>query len=144
MPRFASYLVGDGVQAALNRVITGCGRQCVIMPITSNWSGESDLPKERMALDANREGGLQMSSWTRDQELNSVGAAAHARLSIIITHLVIILTNEGTAFLISIDCKRNIRAIVFLFILFNHVFWNLGKCFHRVHLGKSILSHSIA
>jgi MATE family multidrug resistance protein len=131
LPLLAIYVVGDGIQSALNGIIKGCGRQCVIMPIvvfaywvvglplgyylafvqndgvmcedsffcgvrglvmgltvgtfvhmfllalivvcTTNWSREAELAKERMALDVNHGGGQQVSSWTKDGELNSVG-----------------------------------------------------------------------
>lgn len=33
MPLLSIYVIGDGIQTALNGVIRGCGRQCVIMPI---------------------------------------------------------------------------------------------------------------
>lgn len=33
IPLLSIYVVGDGIQSALNGVIKGCGRQCIIMPI---------------------------------------------------------------------------------------------------------------
>lgn len=33
IPLLSVYVVGDGIQSALNGVIKGCGRQCIIMPI---------------------------------------------------------------------------------------------------------------
>jgi MATE family multidrug resistance protein len=33
IPLLSIYVVGDGIQSALNGVINGCGRQCIIMPI---------------------------------------------------------------------------------------------------------------
>jgi multidrug resistance protein, MATE family len=33
MPLLAVYVFGDGIQSALNGIIKGCGRQCIIMPI---------------------------------------------------------------------------------------------------------------
>ena len=33
IPLLSVYVVGDGIQTALNGIIKGCGRQCVIMPI---------------------------------------------------------------------------------------------------------------
>ena len=33
IPLLSLYVIGDGIQSALNGVIKGCGRQCIIMPI---------------------------------------------------------------------------------------------------------------
>jgi MATE family multidrug resistance protein len=33
LPLLSIYVIGDGIQTALNGVIKGCGRQCIIMPI---------------------------------------------------------------------------------------------------------------
>jgi multidrug resistance protein, MATE family len=33
IPLLAIYVFGDGIQAALNGIIKGCGRQCIVMPI---------------------------------------------------------------------------------------------------------------
>jgi MATE family multidrug resistance protein len=33
IPLLSIYVIGDGIQTALNGVIKGCGRQCIIMPI---------------------------------------------------------------------------------------------------------------
>lgn len=33
IPLLSIYVIGDGIQASLNGIIKGCGRQCIIMPI---------------------------------------------------------------------------------------------------------------